>query len=51
MVLFKERPQKTESKFQYHFSVLKIPNIGKEGRWDFFEKAANASTHPIISKR
>jgi hypothetical protein len=25
------------------FSALKIPNIAKGGRWDLFEKAANAS--------
>jgi len=26
---------------------LKIPNIGKGGRWDLFEKAANASLIPL----
>jgi hypothetical protein len=30
----------------YEFSALKIPNIGKGGRWDHFEKAANASLNP-----
>jgi len=28
---------------EYEFSALKILNIGKGGRWDLFEKAANAS--------
>ena len=30
----------------YHFNALKIPNMGKGGRWDLFEKAANASLIP-----
>jgi len=32
--------------FWYHFSALKIPNMEKGGRWDLFEKAANASRIP-----
>jgi len=32
--------------FWYHLSALKIPNMEKRGRWDLFEKAANASRIP-----
>jgi len=41
-------PAKNERKLfkSYHFSALKIPNIRKGGRWDLFEKAANASRIP-----